>query len=97
MFEKPVPTVVRLFHAQITRTEKVTFREKYHVLMSHSENHQILPAFIENSGYKQIGREQILYKCSCFLLELGEISFELNFKALKVVSLIDAFKLSLSS
>jgi len=29
--------------AQLTRTEKVTFYEKYHVLMNHSEDYKIGP------------------------------------------------------
>jgi len=32
-----------MIHAQLTKTEKVAFREKYHVLMNHSEDHKIDP------------------------------------------------------
>jgi len=33
IFEKPVRTVVGLIHARLTRTEKMAFHEKYHVLI----------------------------------------------------------------
>ena len=41
--EKQFQTVVGIIHAQLDRTEKVTFHEKYHVLMNHSEDHKISP------------------------------------------------------
>jgi len=32
-----------MIHAQLTRTEKVTFDQQYHMLMNHSEDHKIGP------------------------------------------------------
>jgi len=43
MFETSVQTVVGMFHAQLTRTEKGAFREKDHMLRNHSEDHKIGP------------------------------------------------------
>jgi len=40
---KPAQTVVDIIHPQLTRTEKMAFDEKYHVLMNHSESHKIGP------------------------------------------------------
>jgi len=34
-----VTTVLGMIHAQLTKTEKVAFPEKYHVLMNYSEGH----------------------------------------------------------
>jgi len=42
--------------------------------------------FIKNIGYNQKGRERISRKCNFFLVELREISLELNSTWLKVVS-----------
>ena len=41
IFEKPVQTVMDMIREQLTRSEKVAFRETYHVLMNHSEDHKI--------------------------------------------------------
>ena len=43
IFEKPVQTVMGMIREQLTRSEKVAFHEKYHVLMTHSENHKFRP------------------------------------------------------
>jgi len=32
-----------MIHAQFTRTEKMAFHEKYHVLMNYSEDHKVGP------------------------------------------------------
>ena len=43
IFEKPVQTVVGMIHAQLTRTEEVSFREKYHVLINLSKEYNFCP------------------------------------------------------
>jgi len=40
-FEKQLQTVVGMIHAQLNRTEKVAFHEKYYVLMNYSQDHKI--------------------------------------------------------
>jgi len=42
-----------MIHAQLTRAEKVTFREKDHVLRNHSEDHKIGP--VVRTGLKGRG------------------------------------------
>ena len=42
-FEKPVQTDVNIIHAQLTRTEKMAFNEKYHILMNHFQDRKIGP------------------------------------------------------
>jgi len=76
--------VVGMIRVQLTRSEKVAFHEKYHVLMNRSEDHKIGTVLHQNIGYNQRGREGISSKCS-FFLELREMSLKLNFKRLKVV------------
>jgi len=49
-----------MIHTQLTRTEKVAFPEKYHVLMNYSEDHEI--SFLIHRQYNQRGRERISYK-----------------------------------
>ena len=46
---------------------------------------ELVLLFIKNIGYTWRGREWILCKCIFFLLEVREVSVELNFKRLKVV------------
>jgi len=41
IFGKPVQTVVDMIHAQLTRTAKMAFYEKYDVLMNDSEDQKI--------------------------------------------------------
>jgi len=43
IFGKPIQTDVDMIHAQLTRTEKMAFHEKYHVLMNHSQDRKIGP------------------------------------------------------
>jgi len=57
IFGKPVQTVADIIRAQLTRTEKIAFHEKYHVLMNYSEDHKIGPLLHQNIGYNQRGRE----------------------------------------
>jgi len=57
IFGKPVQIVVDMIHAQLIRTEKVAFHEKYRVLMNRSQNWSWY--FIKNIGYSQRGRERI--------------------------------------
>ena len=45
IFEKSVQTVVGMIHAQLTRTEKMAFHEKYHVLMNDSQDRKIGPVY----------------------------------------------------
>jgi len=59
IFGKAVQTVVDIIHAQLTRTEKMAFHEKYHVLMNYSKDHNIGPVLHQNIGYNQRGRELI--------------------------------------
>jgi len=59
IFGKPVQTVVDIIHAQLTRTEKMAFHEKYHVLMNYSEHHKIDTVLHQNIGYNHRGRELI--------------------------------------
>jgi len=59
IFGKPVQTVVDIIHAQLTRTEKMSFHGRYHVLMNYSEDHKIGPVLHQNIGYNQRGRELI--------------------------------------
>jgi len=59
IFGKPVQTVADIIHAQFTRSEKMAFHEKYHVLMNHSKDHEIGPVLHQNIGYNQRGRELI--------------------------------------
>jgi len=53
IFRKPVEIVVDMIQAQLTRTEKMAFHEKYHVLMNRSQNWSWY--FIKNIGYSQRG------------------------------------------
>jgi len=46
-FGKPVQTFVDMIHARLTRTEKMAFHEKYHVLMNHSQDRKIDPVLQE--------------------------------------------------
>ena len=80
---KPNSDSVDMIHVQLTRTEKVAVHEKYHVRMNHYEDHKIVLCYIKNIGYIQKGRERTSHKCIFFLLELREISLELNFEALQ--------------
>jgi len=41
IFEKPVKRIVGMIHSRLTRTEKMSFHEKYHVLMNNSEDKKI--------------------------------------------------------
>jgi len=50
---------VDTIHAQLTRTEKMAFHEKYHALMNYSEDHKIGPVLHQNIGYNQRDRELI--------------------------------------
>jgi len=59
IFGKPVPTIVDIIHAQLTRIEKMAFHEKYHVLMNYSEDHKIGPMLHQSIGYNHRGRELI--------------------------------------
>jgi len=59
IFGRPVQTVVDIIHTQLTRTEKMAFHEKYHVLMNYSEDHKIVPVLHQNIGYNQKGREPV--------------------------------------
>jgi len=43
IFGNPVQTDMDMIHAQLTRTEKMAFHEKYHVLMNHSQDRKIGP------------------------------------------------------
>jgi len=43
IFGKLVWTDVDMIHSQITRTEKMAFHEKYHVLMTHFQDRKIGP------------------------------------------------------
>ena len=58
ILEKPVQTVVCKIHAQHTRTEKVAFPEKYHVLLNHSEDQKIGPEYRNSymAIYKRFGK-----------------------------------------
>ena len=41
IIRKPVQTDVDVIHVQLTRTKKMTFHAKYHVLINHSQDYKI--------------------------------------------------------
>jgi len=43
IFGRPVQTIVDMIHAELIRTEKMAFYEKYHMLMNDSEGQKIGP------------------------------------------------------
>jgi len=43
IFGKPVQTDVDMIHVQLTRTKKMAFHAKCHVLMNHSQDRKIGP------------------------------------------------------
>jgi len=47
IFGKPVQTVVDIIHAQLTRTEKMSFHEKDHVLMNFPKITKLVLCFIK--------------------------------------------------
>ena len=85
IFGKPVQTVWVWFTHSSTETRNLQFMKNITCWWIITKITKLVLYFIDNIGYIQRGKERTSCKCIFFLLELREISLELNFKGLKVV------------
>ena len=58
-FGKPLQTNVNKIHAQLTRTKKMAFHEKYHVWWIIAKTAKLVLYFVKNIGCNQRGGERI--------------------------------------